>query len=97
MSASATSMYEFIETARHRMPRRLHPCGDQAIHEYFSEMREAVDDPPRVLELIRRACNRVAQELRWEAENAETFPTPINLRHSHRLRRLADKYEAAAP
>lgn len=92
MSACLRSMHELIETTIRRWPRDLHPCAKAHLHELFSEMRAAVDDPVRVVALTARV-RRVVQELPWEAEDAESTRA---FRDAYRLRRQADRIEGVA-
>jgi hypothetical protein len=70
MSANATDMRDFIEALREQVPSDLHLCAKVAIHELFSYMRNAVDDPSTVMQLMRRVRERVAQEQAWQAATA---------------------------
>jgi hypothetical protein len=92
VSASMTSMHDFIEALRVRVPRDIHPAARRFIHEDFGEMREAVDDPARVMHLIAKVRDRIASELRWEAKK---FASVRDFKDAYRLRRQADKFEAA--
>jgi hypothetical protein len=91
VSASAATMHDFIETLRRHVPP-VHPCGAEEIRWLFVEMCEAVDDPSRVVQLAARVRRRVVQELRWEAESAESARA---WRDAYKLRRQADRFEAA--
>jgi hypothetical protein len=91
MSASLTNMRDFIETFRVRVPS-VHPCGDDAIHEYFSDMRNAVDDPVEVMRLMDLVRSRTTQELRFLAENYESCG---QFKRAYKIRRLADKWAPA--
>jgi hypothetical protein len=68
----------------------LHRCAEQSIYFAFDQMRDAVNNPPEVVRLVRKVCSRVALELRFEAENAETVK---DYRSAYRLRRQADRFE----
>jgi hypothetical protein len=92
MSARLTDMHDFIETLCRRTPHDLHTCRNAEIHDLFDCMRVAIDDPAAVLRLAGRLRAAVAQELRFEAENAErarAYPA------SYKLRRHAERFEAA--
>lgn len=92
MSASPTSMHDFIEALRVKIPRDIHPMALQFIHEDLGEMREVVDDPARVMQLVAKVRHRIVDELRWEAEK---FASVRDFKDAYRLRRQADKFEAA--
>jgi hypothetical protein len=89
MSASATSMHDFVEHPARRIPRDLHPCGQVYVHEDICAMRAAVADPAEVLRLSKRVRARVMRELEWEAESATTAR---DYRHAHKLRRQAARF-----
>jgi hypothetical protein len=92
VSASMTSMRDFIEALRVRVPRDIHPMALQFIHEDFGEMCEAVNDPARVMQLIAKVHHRTASELRWEAAKHTSCG---GFRDAYRLRRRAERFEAA--
>jgi hypothetical protein len=56
MSATATSMYDFIETFAIRVPYNdIHPLSQQLVHNDISAMREMAhhgDDPAHILKLM---------------------------------------------
>jgi hypothetical protein len=86
-------MHDFIEALRIRVPRDdIHPMALQFIHEDFCEMCNAVDDPARVMQLVAKVRHRIVDELRWEAEK---FASVRDFKDAYRLRRQADKFEAA--
>ena len=87
-----TSMSDFIEALRLRVPRDIHPAAHEIIHWDLCEMREAVDDPARVMQLIAKVHHRIASELRWEAVKHASVR---DFKDAYRLRRQADKFEAA--
>jgi hypothetical protein len=91
MSASATSMYDFILALERQVPWGLHPCTDNAIHEYLSDMRAHVDDPAAVYKLTGKICQRVVQELEFVAENKETVGY---YRDAYCSRRQAERFAA---
>lgn len=92
MSATATSMYDFIEAVSRRVPRDLHPFAQAYVAEQITNMLEAADDPARVVQLISKVNARIADELRWEATK---YATVHDFREAHRLRRQADRFEHA--
>jgi hypothetical protein len=63
-------MRDFIEAWRAVVPRDLHPSVQEAIRWDFVGMRDAVDDPARVVQLMAMARQRIADELRVKAINA---------------------------
>jgi hypothetical protein len=94
MSASKTSMYDFINALCIRVPPDIHPSARWNIDHDFSEMREAVavDDHAHVVLLMAYVRDRVVDELRWEAEK---YRTVRKYREAYRLRRRADRFEVA--
>lgn len=86
------AMYDLIEAWQLRIPRDLHPWGQDAVYSYLAEMRDAVDNPAEVARLASMVRDRVVQELRREAANAETAGF---FKDAYRLRRQADRFEAA--
>ena len=92
MSASVTSMHDFIEALRLRVPHDIHPMARQFIHEDFGKMRDAADDPARVMQFVAKVHHRIADELRWEAVKSASV---CDFKGAHRLRCRADKFEAA--
>jgi hypothetical protein len=91
MSAVATDMVDFITALERQVPWGLHPCNDVAMHEYLSEMRDAVNDPAKVYELTGKLCWRVVQEFEWSAENDECVGY---YRDAWRARRRAERFAA---
>ena len=53
-----------------RIPDGLHPMARQLIHEDYSWARES-EDPAAIWRHIQRIQDRVAKELRWQAEDEE--------------------------
>jgi hypothetical protein len=94
MSASTSYWCDFIEALCIRVPPDIHPSARWNIDHDFSEMREAVviDDHARIVRLIAKVRDRIVDELRWEAEK---YQTVRKHREAYRLRRRADRYEAA--
>jgi hypothetical protein len=92
MSASKTGMRDFVEALLVQVPHDMHPSSSFIIHHKFTEMRDAVDDPARVMQLMAAVRERIVQELRWEAEN---YQTVRKYREAYRLRRRADRFEVA--
>jgi hypothetical protein len=87
-------MYQFIERLRLHVPP-IHPSGEEAVHRYFAEMREAMDDPAEVSRLAAMVRDRVVQELRWEAENMESARYAGWSKDAHRKRQQASRFEAS--
>jgi hypothetical protein len=87
------AMGERLARWERRIPP-IHPCGEDAVLDYLAGMRAAMhnDDPAEFERLAGKIRSRVAQELRFEAENYETFPG--SAREAYKLRRQADRYEA---
>ena len=48
MTAQLATMHDFIVKLMREVPRDIHPSAQQIIHEYYCEMRDAVDDPVEV-------------------------------------------------
>ena len=94
MSASKTEMRDFVEALHVRVPRDIHPMACRFIHEDICEMREAVavDDHAHVVLLMANVRERIVDELRWEAVK---YQTVRKHREAYRLRRRADRFEAA--
>ncbi len=92
MSASATDMFDFIDELRRRVPRDIHPMAQALIDEDIGAMRDAADDPARVLQLIAKVRERVIDELCWEAVKAETGH---DFKQAYRLRRQAARFAHA--
>lgn len=63
MSAQRASMHDFIEQLMRETPRELHPSANQIIHEYFCDMKSAVDDPAEVWRPAQLVRDKVALEL----------------------------------
>ena len=82
---------DFIEMLYLRIPRNLHPCAQEIIHSWHRGMRASFRNHTEVLRLSRLICERVVQELTWEAENAASA---LDFRHAYRLQRQAERFEA---
>ena len=89
MSAALTNMREFIEAAQLRVPRDIHPMSLAFIHENFCAMRDAADDPRRVMQLLAKVGQRIARELRWEAVKSASVR---DFKEAYKLRRRAGKF-----
>jgi len=93
MSATVINMHDYIEALRLHVPPDIHPSTRSIIAEYLAEMHLAADDDPAlVAKLAGFICYRVAQELRFEAENCESAR---DFHEAYRLRRQADRFEAS--
>lgn len=73
--ANIVIMPNFVEAFCRRLPRGIHPSGQAWICEYLYQMQDA--DSAEVLRLAARVCAIVARELRYLAENKETFGGPM--------------------
>ncbi len=93
MSARRSDMASFIAELRQRVPRDLHPMARQFIHEWFNEALDADErgDHGEVARLLAAVRAKVADELRWEAQKAQTGR---DYKHADRLRRQAARIEA---
>ena len=69
MSATATSMYDFIETFAIREPYNdIQPLSQQLVHNDICDMREMAhhgDDPSHIIKLMHNVRHRIARDLRW--------------------------------
>jgi hypothetical protein len=92
MSASVTSMHDFIEALRSRVPRDIHPMALAIIREDFCAMHDAAADPQRVVQLAAKVRWRIVDELRWEAVKSATVH---DFRAAYKLRHRADRIEAS--
>jgi hypothetical protein len=82
MSASITSLRDYVETAKQRVPRDMHPN----VYEYLSwaEYHADRDDAHEVAPYLGLARDRIVQELRWEAESFETAHAYRDAYDAHR-------------
>ncbi len=94
MSAAAASMREHVDALAVRVPREIHPSARVIIGEWLGDMRMAADagDMREVARLVRMVRAKIVDELRWEAVKYETARDG---REAYRLRRRADRFEAA--
>ena len=58
----------------------------------FPQMWDVIEDPILVMPIRRRLRHITARELRYMAENLETFPG--RRKEAYRLRRQVDRFEA---
>jgi hypothetical protein len=67
MSASATSLRDYVETAKQRVPRFMHPY----VYEYlgWAGYHANHDDAREVARYLGLARDKIVQELRWAAES----------------------------
>jgi len=89
--ATIVIMPNFVEAFCRRIPRGIHPSGQARIVESLYRMQGA--DSVQVLRLAARVCAIVARELRYLAENKETFGGPAA---GHHLRHEADEWDRNA-
>ncbi len=90
MTANLTSMHDFINTMRRRVPP-LHPSAKVIVHEWLDEA-DAVNDANEVARLLDLVGDKIVLELRWQAEDRETAHF---YRDAYYLRR-ADRYAGVA-
>jgi hypothetical protein len=95
MSATATSMYDFIETFAIREPYNdIHPLSQQLVHNDICDMREMAhhgDDPSHIIKLMHNVRHRIARDLRWAADDCASTH---HFKEAYKLRRRANKFEA---
>ncbi len=88
MSATATSIHEFIGNLRIHAPRDFHPMSRTIIDQQLAEMREA--DPATVTRLMSSISFRIARDLRWEAETRSSLGQH---KDAWKLLRRADRFD----
>jgi hypothetical protein len=95
VSASLTSMREFIDVFRRRVPPGIHPSAQCIVREYISRAydADARGDLHEVSRLLGLAKWKICDELRWEAEKYSD-QLIRDYRESYRLRHRADRFEA---
>jgi hypothetical protein len=95
MSASLTTMREFIEGLRLRVPPEIHPSAQGIVRQHLDDAcyADAHGDLATVHRLLDLVGRKIADELRWEADKSAT-PRIKDYREAYRLRRRADRFEA---
>ena len=95
MSATATSMYDFIETFAIREPYNdIHPLSQKLVHNDICDMRKMAhhgDDPSHILKRMHNVQHRIARDLRWAADDCASTH---HFKEAYKLRRRANKFEA---
>jgi hypothetical protein len=64
-------MAPFIDDLARRVPDEVHPAGKATISDWLREARLCRDEPAAVVNLLRKAAEKVAMELDWHAEKLE--------------------------
>jgi hypothetical protein len=94
MSATATSMCDFIEALAIRVPYdSIHPSSQCNVWHDICAMREMAhhgDDPAHIIKLMANVRHRIARDLRWAADDCAKFG---HFKEAYRLRRRANKFE----
>jgi hypothetical protein len=101
MTAEPCDLSAFIFELGDEVDRvtEIHPAARAGIMDLFTEMIDNIDDVHRVVHLMGLVRVKIAQELRWRADDIESggrLTGPTDLEHVEDLRRCADQIEATS-
>jgi hypothetical protein len=81
-----------IHDLRHAVPDDIHPSAGQIVHQWLTEAEMTVY-PPEVLRLVGLATDKIADELRWEAEKLERLSAPEHAGKVAEFRKRAEQFD----